>query len=241
MTPANKGTIRAPFYCTAPRGPRGARWMNRLPRQSEESKQRQTGDTSSTQDAPQQRDRRHLLRQEIIFSGSSHGDEIFFARSDDGGRSFTLPENQSQSTGGDGKGRINRKVGHNGSLDIVAGSDDKVFVAWREWVEYDGQLWFSRSEDRGEHFTAPRVIAGDAAPARAPLLAVKNEPMHVARTTGENNGADIHLASGFSPASRAVRRVAHPRQGPPCRRLMRVSALRPIPNRDARHRGTYLA
>ena len=118
----------------------------------------------------QQPDRRYLLMQEIIFSGSSRGGEIFFARSDDGGRSFTLAGNLSQSTGGDGKGRINRKVGHNDSLNIVAGSDDKVFVAWRE---YDGQLWFSRSEDRGEHFTAPRVIAGDdAALARAPSLAV---------------------------------------------------------------------
>src|SRR6185369_552618 len=62
-----------------------------------------------------------VLWQEIIFSGGSHGGEILFARSGDGGRSFTEPVNLSKSVGGDGKGRINRDYWHNGSLDLAAG------------------------------------------------------------------------------------------------------------------------
>ena len=70
-----------------------------------------------------------VLWQEIIFSGGTHGGEILFARSSDGGRTFSAPRNLSRSVGGDGKGRITEQVWHNGSLDLAAGADGAVYAA----------------------------------------------------------------------------------------------------------------
>jgi hypothetical protein len=141
-------------------------------------------------------DARHvyLFWQEIIFSGASHGGDMFFARSEDGGASFSDPVNVSKSLGGDGKGRINKDVWHNGSYDIVAAADGKLYTAW---TEYDGQLWFSRSTDGGKSFSRPRQLAGggNAKPIRGPSLAVgKGDELYLAWTTGEDIGADIHVA-----------------------------------------------
>lgn len=131
--------------------------------------------------------------QEIVFSGGSHGGEIFFARSDDGGRSFAPPLNLSRSTGGDGKGRISRDVWHNGSFDLVAGPGGVVHVAW---TEYDGGLWHSRSADGGRTFAPARRTPGAGRlPARAPSLALAPDgKVYLAWTVGEDSGADIRLS-----------------------------------------------
>lgn len=135
-----------------------------------------------------------ILWQEIIFSpGGSHGGEIMFARSTDGGRTFTAPSNLSSSKEGDGKGRLTAKEWHNGSLALARDDRGGVYVAW---TEYEGALWFRRSNDRGKTF-APRVrVGGDAAaPARAPSLAVAGNAVHLAWAIGENPRADIHVAT----------------------------------------------
>lgn len=138
----------------------------------------------------------YLVWQEIIFSGASHGGEIFFARSDDGGKSFGAPVNVSRSEGGDGKGRISRDVWHNGSYDLAVGPDGGIYMAW---TEYDGMLWFARSTDGGKLFSAPRQIAGSRSrPARGPSVAVgKDGLLYLAWTTGENASADIELATSL--------------------------------------------
>ncbi len=112
-----------------------------------------------------------ILWQEIVFSGGSHGGEIFFARSIDGGQSFSEPINLSNSAAGDGKGRITSDMWDNGSLDIISDSQGNLYAAWTEHV---GALWFSRSIDRGNSFSTPlRVTQSDPQwPARAPSLAV---------------------------------------------------------------------
>jgi hypothetical protein len=135
-----------------------------------------------------------ILWQEIIFSGGSHGGDILFARSQDGGATFSAPLNLSNSVGGDGKGRINKDVWHNGSLDVAAGPDGSVYAAW---TEYDGPLWLSRSRDSGRTFSPASRIAGDRArPARAPSLALApNGVVHLAWTVGEDASADIRIAS----------------------------------------------
>lgn len=136
----------------------------------------------------------YVLWQEMVFSGGSHGGEIYFARSRDGGASFSQPLNLSRSTGGDGKGRINRDVWHNGSLDLAVGRDGTLYAAW---TEYDGPLWLSRSNDRGESFSTPVRIAGGGRtePARAPALAVGPDgSVYLAWTVGEESGADIRVA-----------------------------------------------
>jgi hypothetical protein len=142
-------------------------------------------------DAPQ---KIFILWQEIIFSGGSHGGDILFARSDDGGNSFSQPINLSKSIGGDGKGRINQEVWHNGSFDLIAGGDGALYAAW---TEYDGPLWFSRSTDGGNSFSQPRRIAGggNSHPARGPSLALgPDQTLYLGWTVGEDNAADIRVA-----------------------------------------------
>ena len=119
--------------------------------------------------APQDPRRIYVLWQEIIFSGGSHGGEILFARSEDGGATFSEPVNLSNSVAGDGKGRISRDLWHNGSLDIAVAADGALYAAW---TEYEGALWFTRSSDGGKTFSPLlRVSGDDAAPARGPSLA----------------------------------------------------------------------
>jgi hypothetical protein len=133
--------------------------------------------------------RLYVLWQEIIFSGGSHGGEMLFAVSEDGGRSFSQPLNLSNSVAGDGKGRITRDLWHNGSYDRLAGPGGEVDLAW---TEYEGALWFARSRDGGKTFS-PRiqVNAGQARPARGPSLARgRDGTLYLAWTDG-----DVHLAA----------------------------------------------
>jgi hypothetical protein len=142
--------------------------------------------------APDNPRKLYLLWQEIIFSGGSHGGDILFARSEDGGLSFAPPLNLSRSRGGDGKGRIDRDTWSNGSLDLVITSDGTVLAAW---TEYDGALWLARSRDKGASFGPPRRLAGDAVrPARAPALATgPGGAVYLAWTVGEDVAADIRV------------------------------------------------
>lgn len=135
----------------------------------------------------------YVLWQEIIFSGGSHGGDILFARSLDGGRTLSTPLNLSDSEGGDGKGRSSRDLWSNGSLDIAAGSGGAVHAAW---TEYDGALWYADSHDGGRSFLRPMRVAGsDRQPARAPSLAVDQQGrVHLAWTGGEDPDAGIHVA-----------------------------------------------
>ncbi len=136
----------------------------------------------------------YLLWQEIVFSGGTHGGEIFFARSTDGGRSFGDPVNLSNTPAGDGKGRLSRDHWHNGSLDLALGPDGTLYAAW---TEYEGALWFSRSADGGATFSTPLRIAGgrEAAPARGPSLAAgAGGRVYLVWTLGDDPEADIRFA-----------------------------------------------
>ena len=134
----------------------------------------------------------YLLWQEIVFSGGSHGGEILFARSIDGGRSFGAPINLSNTPAGDGKGRLNPDLWHNGSLDLALGSDGTLHAAW---TEYEGVLRYSRSTDGGESFSRPLRVAGRRAnPGRGPSLCVDARRLYLAWAVGEDPRADIHLA-----------------------------------------------
>ena len=135
----------------------------------------------------------YVLWQEIIFSGGSHGGDILFARSEDGGRTFSTPLNLSNSVAGDGKGRTTREHWHNGSLDIAAGADGAVYATW---TEYEGKLWLSVSADGGRAFSTPQHIAGDdRSPARAPSIAIgRDRAVYLAWTVGEDPAAAIRIA-----------------------------------------------
>lgn len=135
----------------------------------------------------------YVLWQEIEFTGGSHGGEIYFARSTDGGETFGEPINLSETTAGAGKGRLNRDRWNNGSLDLVVGPEDELYVVW---TEYEGPLRFARSHDGGESFEEPQHIAGgDEQPARAPTLALAPDGrLYLAWAVGEDPQADIWLA-----------------------------------------------
>ena len=156
----------------------------------------------------------YVLWQEIVFSGGSHGGEIFFARSIDGGASFPPPLNLSNSLGGDGKGRLTERYWHNGSLDIAIADDG---VLYATWTEYRGTLWFSRSIDGGNSFSKPfRITSGGlGTPASGPSIAVYEQTVHVVWTVGEDESADIHLSQSFdsgktfAPPRVAVETVGH--------------------------------
>jgi hypothetical protein len=143
--------------------------------------------------APSDARRIFVLWQEIIFSGGSHGGDILFARSEDGGASFLQPVNLSNSVAGDGKGRMTKDLWHNGSLDLAAGADNAVYLAW---TEYEGALWFTRSSDGGKTFSRLLRVSGDnSRPARAPSVAIApDRTVYLAWTVGEDAAADIRVA-----------------------------------------------
>ena len=151
----------------------------------------------------------YLLWQEIIFSGGSHGGEILFARSTDGGASFSDPINLSTTEAGAGKGRLTAQRWDNGSLDLAMDGDGTLYAAW---TEYEGRLHVSRSTDGGASFSDPVHVTGDdATPARGPSLTVDTEgTVHLAWTVGEDRLADIyHTASSDQGRTFSEPRVAY--------------------------------
>jgi len=137
----------------------------------------------------------YVLWQEIIFSGGTHGGEILFARSNDGGKTFSEPLNLSNTIAGAGKGRLTRDIWFNGSMDLARSAGGILYAAW---TEYEGALRFSRSTDQGGGFSEPKLIAGGRGelPARGPSLAVgPGGEVHLVWTVGEEPAADIHYAT----------------------------------------------
>lgn len=98
-----------------------------------------------------------ILWQEIIFSGGSHGGDILFARSQDGGKTFSPPINLSNSMGGDGKGRINRNIWHNGSYDLVIAPSKAYSDAPKLAVDPGGGLHLVYAESAGGPFERYRI------------------------------------------------------------------------------------
>ncbi len=155
----------------------------------------------------------YVLWQEIVFSGGSHGGEIFFARSGDGGKSFTRPVNLSDSLPGDGKGRLTQRYWDNGSLDLVADARGAIYAAW---TEYEGTLWLRKSADGGRSFSPPlRINDESSGPARGPALAAGADGLiYLAWAAGEDPNADIHLAvSDDGGRSFGSPRVVHDSEG----------------------------
>ncbi len=134
-----------------------------------------------------------VLWQEIVFAGGSHGGEIFFARSEDGGASFSQPINLSNTTGGAGKGRLTQQIWSNGSLDLARRAEGRLYAAW---TEFYGALHLAWSDDGGTSFAEPVHVAGHfEVPTRGPALALgPDSEVWLAWTVGEDAAADIHVA-----------------------------------------------
>ena len=133
----------------------------------------------------------YVLWQEIVFSGGTHGGEIFFARSPDGGRTFSPPENLSHSIAGDGKGRLDEKTWDNGSLDLTRAPNGDLYAAW---TEYEGTLWLRHAKGAREWERAVHVAGTKEKPARAPSIAVTNDALFIAWAVGEDRHGKVHVA-----------------------------------------------
>jgi hypothetical protein len=109
-----------------------------------------------------------------MFGGEPGG--VVFAKSTDGDLDFTEPERLCQSSCGQGS-------------QVIVAPDDTLHVVWASTSQ--GQLWYTRSTDRGESWTEPEVIArydmvswrGEA-PFRTPTLPI----LAVDRTDGHTRG-----------------------------------------------------
>ena len=136
-----------------------------------------------------------VLWQEILFTGGSHGGDILFARSTDGGQTFGEPLNLSErSNAGDGKGRLTRDRWSNGSLALAQTADGTLLAGW---TNYGGALHVERSTDGGRTFAEVFTLdAGpDKAPARAPAFATGPEGrVRLFWTNGQKPRADIRTA-----------------------------------------------
>ncbi len=132
----------------------------------------------------------YLLWQEIVFSGGSHGGEIFFSFSEDGGQTFEGPVNLSNTEAGAGKGRFTAQRWFNGSYDLAKSGDGHIYAAW---TEYEGAVWFSRSADGGRTFLSPyHIDGGNYNPARSPEIAVGADgEVYIAWSKGEGHDSDI--------------------------------------------------
>jgi hypothetical protein len=136
----------------------------------------------------------YIAWQEIVFSGGSHGGEIFFARSSDAGKTFGTPANLSKTEAGAGKGRLDESTWDNGSLDLARGPGGQVYVAW---TEYEGGLWLRRSANGGKTFSEPVRIGDEShGPARGPSIGVgPRGALHVAWAVGDDPSANLRIAS----------------------------------------------
>lgn len=111
----------------------------------------------------------YVLWQEIVFSGGSHGGEIFFARSTDGGKSFTRLLAGASSF--DKPRTITAPHGDQfGSVGFPALSlddKDRLYVIWELFESLRGRprgLGFTHSSDGGETFASASVMPGTADP-----------------------------------------------------------------------------
>ncbi|HET8657190.1 MAG TPA: sialidase family protein [Longimicrobiaceae bacterium] len=79
-----------------------------------------------------------------------HESVILFARSTDGGRSFSAPVLVSDRTGSP-----KDTVGAEEGTDVAVGPDGSVYVVWSDSLG----IWIDRSDDAGRHFGADRLVA----------------------------------------------------------------------------------
>lgn len=84
--------------------------------------------------------------------GNDDASEIFFARSTDGGATFSLP------------GDISNNEGKSWCPRVVVDETGTIYVVWVEGNAFlDMRLFFAASTDGGTSFSEPRVLAGPAA------------------------------------------------------------------------------
>ena len=74
-------------------------------------------------------------------------DEVFFAKSEDGGLTFTQPINISKTSGG---------ISNDSEVPDIAAFGDNVYIVWEEAnLDFGSKIFFSKSIDGGDTFSEP--------------------------------------------------------------------------------------
>src|SRR5262249_46983566 len=103
----------------------------------------------------------------VVWSDFTSGNgDIFFARSTDGGASFSAPRNLSHNVGSSFASQI-----------FVAGSN--VYVVWQDNTPGSYDIFFTRSTDGGANFSAPQNLSHSARDLFSPQLSVADSNLYV--------------------------------------------------------------
>ena len=74
-------------------------------------------------------------------------DEVFFAKSEDGGLTFTQPINISKTSGG---------ISNDSEVPDITAFGDNVYIVWEEGnLDFGSKIFFSKSIDGGDTFSEP--------------------------------------------------------------------------------------
>ena len=93
--------------------------------------------------------------------------EVFYSVSRDSGQSFSTPRNLSQTPG-------------DSILPKIAVSGPNVYVIWQDESGGPSQIFYSRSTDGGDTFTAPRNLSQAPGAARSPVIAISGTNVYAA-------------------------------------------------------------
>ena len=107
----------------------------------------------------------------VWFTGGEARQGAFYARSTDGGRTFSAPRALT--------------AGHNATRPFVAALGARVWTVWKEIVDGRTVVELSESTDRGVTWSAPRVVADAAGFSDHPLLVAHGDRMYLSWLTRE--------------------------------------------------------
>jgi hypothetical protein len=122
----------------------------------------------------------------VVWQDNSDGDwDIFFARSTDGGETFSEPDNLSNNGGASTLPKIS--TNNDGSLVAIAWSDNSLGAA---------EIFFARSTDGGETFSEPDNLTSNSLLVLNPSVAVAGEDnIVVVWSSNEGTQFDIYFSS----------------------------------------------
>lgn len=103
----------------------------------------------------------------IVWDDETLGNfEIFYTVSRDGGQTFSKPQNLSQNAG--------RSV-----LPDIAVSENNIHIFWQDDMPGNPEIFYTRSTDNGQSFTAPHNLSKNPGRSVSPAAAVEGSNVYV--------------------------------------------------------------
>jgi glutaredoxin len=109
--------------------------------------------------------------------------DIFFARSTDGGLTFSDPKNISENTGGS-------------QIPQISSNGNNVYVVWEDTTTTDGNsdIFFARSTDGGLTFSDPKNISENTGNSVLPQISIEGDNVYVVWHDDTPGNFDIFFA-----------------------------------------------